>query len=96
MDGHFEKMGTYVPWLKKRPSEYFIEQCYLTMDPDESTLSAMVGLGVERNVLWGSDYPHFDCIYPGVVKEVRGAISKLPEISQQNILTDNAIRFYNL
>ena len=31
----------------------------------------MVGLGVERNVLWGSDYPHFDCTYPGVLKEVR-------------------------
>ena len=36
MDGHFEKMGTYVPWLKKPPREYFIEQCYLTMDPDET------------------------------------------------------------
>jgi hypothetical protein len=31
-----------------------------------------------------------------VVKEVRGAISKLPEASQRNILTDNAIRFYKL
>jgi predicted TIM-barrel fold metal-dependent hydrolase len=96
MDGHFEKMGTYVPWLKKRPSEYFVQQCYLTMDPDESTLGAIVGLGVERNVLWGSDYPHFDCTYPGVLKEVRSAIGKLPEASQRNILTDNAIRFYKL
>ena len=37
------------------------------MDPDETTLGAMIDLGVERNVLWGSDYPHFDCTYPGVV-----------------------------
>jgi len=96
MDGHFEKMGTYVPWLKKPPREYFIEQCYLTMDPDETTLGAMVGLGVERNVLWGSDYPHFDCTYPGVLKEVRHAIRKLPETTQHDILTDNAIRFYKL
>jgi predicted TIM-barrel fold metal-dependent hydrolase len=56
----------------------------------------MVGLGVEGNVLWGSDYPHFDCTYPGVLKEVRSAIGKLPEVSQRNILTDNAIRFYKL
>jgi predicted TIM-barrel fold metal-dependent hydrolase len=94
MDGHFEKMGTYVPWLHKRPREYFFEQCYLTMDPDESTLKAMVDLGVERNVLWGSDYPHFDCIYPGVVKEVRKALSALQESARENILTSNAIRFY--
>jgi predicted TIM-barrel fold metal-dependent hydrolase len=66
------------------------------MDPDETTLGAMVGLGVERNVLWGSDYPHFDCTYPGVLKEVRHAIRKLPETTQHDILTDNAIRFYKL
>ncbi len=40
--------------------------------------------------------PRFDCTYPGVLNEVRGAISKLPETSQRNILTDNAIRFYKL
>ena len=33
---------------------------------------------------------------PGVLKEVRGAIGKLPETTQRNILTDNAIRFYKL
>jgi hypothetical protein len=31
-----------------------------------------------------------------VLKEVRSAIGELPESSQRNILTDNAIRFYNL
>ncbi|MEE8166820.1 MAG: hypothetical protein V3T64_14735, partial [Myxococcota bacterium] len=25
--------------------------------------------GLERCVLWGSDYPHYDCIYPGAYKE---------------------------
>lgn len=25
MDGHYEKMGSMAPWLKKRPSEYFTE-----------------------------------------------------------------------
>jgi predicted TIM-barrel fold metal-dependent hydrolase len=96
MDGHYEKMGTYVPWLKRPPREYFLEQCYLTMDPDESTLKAMVDLGVERNVLWGSDFPHFDCTYPGVLKEVTAALAPLSEHARHNILTENAIRFYKL
>jgi uncharacterized protein len=96
MDSHYEKMRPYVPLLKKRPSEYFAEQCYLTMDPDERTLRAMIELGVERNVLWGSDFPHFDCTYPGVVAEVERALSGLPESARQNILTSNAERFYRL
>jgi len=96
MDSHFEKMHSYVPWLRKRPSEYFREQCYISMDPDESTLRAMVELGVERNVLWGSDYPHFDCTYPGVLAEVERALGVLSEGARNNILTENAIRFYGL
>jgi predicted TIM-barrel fold metal-dependent hydrolase len=96
MDGHFEKMRTYVPWLKKPPREYFADQCYLTMDPDERTLKAMVELGVGRNVLWGSDFPHFDCTYPGVLKEVKKALDPLPESARTSILSENALRFYKL
>ena len=96
MDSHYEKMGTYVPWLKRKPSEYFAERCYISMDPDETTLKAMIDLGIERNVLWGSDYPHFDCTYPGVVSEVTRALGKLSDSARDNILTQNALRFYRL
>ena len=74
MDGHYEKMGSMAPWLKKRPTEYFMEQCYLSLDPDERTLGAMCDLGLDRNIMWDSDFPHFDCIYPGVVKQVEEAV----------------------
>ena len=96
MDSHYEKMGAMVPWLKRRPTEYFMEQCYLTLDPDERTLKAMCEIGLDRNILWGSDYPHFDCTYPGVVAEVEKAVSVLSERARRNIMTENAIRFYNL
>ena len=96
MDGHYEKMGSMVPWLKKPPTEYFAEQCYLSLDPDERTLGAMCALGLDRNILWGSDYPHFDCTYPGVLRDVEKALSPLPESARQNILTSNAMRFYNI
>ncbi len=96
MDSHFEKMHSYVSFLKMKPSEYFIEQCYLTIDPDERTLGAMVALGVGRNVLWGSDFPHFDCTFPGVLDEVRHALEPLSENERNLILTENALRFYGL
>ncbi|HTT76647.1 MAG TPA: amidohydrolase family protein [Candidatus Binataceae bacterium] len=96
MDGHYEKMGSMAPWLKKRPSEYFAEQCYLSFDPGERTLAEMCKLGFDRNILWGSDFPHFDCTYPGVLKQIKEAISILPIAAQRNILTDNPKRFYKL
>jgi predicted TIM-barrel fold metal-dependent hydrolase len=44
----------------------------------------------------GIDYPHFDCTYPGVVSEVTRALAKLPDSARDNILTQNALRFYRL
>jgi len=94
MDGHYEKMRRYVPWLRRKPSEYFFEQCFVSLDPDEKTLAAMVELGAERNIVWGSDYPHFDCTFPGVVREVLEVCAGLPESARKNILEQNAARFY--
>lgn len=96
MDGHIEKMGTMTPWVKKRPTDYFMEQCYLSLDPDERTLPAMCELGFDRNILWGSDFPHFDCTYPGVMREIGRALAPLPDRARRNILTENAIRFYRI
>jgi predicted TIM-barrel fold metal-dependent hydrolase len=96
MDGHYEKMGSMAPWLKKRPTEYFMEQCYLSFDPDERTLAAMCALGLDRNILWGSDYPHFDCTYPGVVKQIEDALKVVPAAARHNIMTANPDRFYRL
>ena len=95
MDGHYEKMGQHVPWLKKKPTEYFFEQCYIAMEPDERTLKAMVELGAERNIFWSSDYPHFDCTFPGVVEEVQKACQELSAEAKKNILADNAARLYH-
>jgi predicted TIM-barrel fold metal-dependent hydrolase len=94
MDSHYEKMGPYVPWLRKKPSEYFLEQCTVSLDPDEKTIEAMVELGAEKNILWGSDFPHFDCVFPGVVGEVRRACQGLSEAARRSILEENAARFY--
>jgi predicted TIM-barrel fold metal-dependent hydrolase len=96
MNSHYEKMGSMVPWLRKRPSDYFMEQCYLSLDPDERTLEGMCALGLDRNILWGSDFPHFDCTYPGVVKQVQDALKVLPESARRKIMMENALRFYDL
>jgi len=66
------------------------------MDPDERTLSVAVEMDLEECVIWGSDYPHFDRTFPGVVDEVKEACVSLPERAQKKIIGENAKRLYNL
>jgi len=46
--------------------------------------------------VWGTDYPHPDCTFPGMVKELRDAVAGLPESDQARILGQNAIDLYRL
>ncbi len=46
--------------LKQRPSDYFRRQCYISSDPDERTVPAMIDLLGGGRFFWASDYPHPD------------------------------------
>ncbi|HEY6319708.1 MAG TPA: amidohydrolase family protein [Acidimicrobiia bacterium] len=62
-DGRYE--------LARPPHEYLLSgQCWFSCEPDEPNLAAAVGyLGAEQ-VLYASDYPHFDCSFPDSVEEL--------------------------
>jgi predicted TIM-barrel fold metal-dependent hydrolase len=68
-----------VPWLRMRPSDYFRRQCWISFDPDESTLAFTARsplCGADR-IVWASDYPHPDAVFPGVTAELDAAIESL-------------------
>lgn len=47
----------------------------------------------EDVLMWASDYPHFDCTFPGlVVEELQDAYVELPEDAQDKIMGENAAR----
>jgi predicted TIM-barrel fold metal-dependent hydrolase len=96
LDGHFEKMGKLVPWMKEKPSDYFRRQCWIAYDADETTLDYIVGHGLGENILWGADYPHFDCLYPGALNELREKLEKFPPQVGDRLLRTNPARFYNV
>ncbi|MGH8013016.1 MAG: amidohydrolase family protein [Candidatus Binataceae bacterium] len=96
LDGHFEKMGKLVPWMKDKPSEYFRRQCFVAYDADESTLAYVVDHGLGENILWGADYPHFDCLFPGALEELREKLDKFPAQVSERLLHKNPARFYNV
>ncbi len=48
------------------------------------------------NLIWASDYPHFDCTFPGAVRELKEHMEGLSEQDKRKILGDNAQRLYGL
>jgi uncharacterized protein len=96
LDSHYEKLGFLVPWLKMKPSDYFKRQCWISFDPDESTLKATVDVIGADNLMWASDYPHFDCTFPGAVKELKEHMEGLSEDAKRKVLGESAARLYRL
>lgn len=98
LDHHYEIFPWDVPQMKMKPSEYFKRQCWISFDPDESTLrfTAESPLCGADRIIWASDYPHPDAKIPGVVGELREAMEGLSPQAQARILGLNAVDLYSL
>jgi len=60
MDEGYRQHGAGVrPKLSRLPSEYIYEQVYASFQHDASAVKACTAMGWQ-NVMWGSDYPHFE------------------------------------
>jgi predicted TIM-barrel fold metal-dependent hydrolase len=81
--------------LREKPSFYFRRQCWISADPDETTLAAIVPVVGEDRFFWASDFPHPDHppeYIPGVARIVR----ELPESARAGFLGRNALHAYRL
>ena len=78
-----------------KPSDYFRRQGFVTYQQDQY-LEPIIPLIGEDNIIWGSDYPHPDCVWPESRKHVEKNLSMLPERVQQKITRDNVVKLYNL
>jgi predicted TIM-barrel fold metal-dependent hydrolase len=96
LDEFYEKIGHLVPKAKLEPSEYFRRQCFVSCEPDDISLKAATTLGVDEYLMWASDYPHYDCVFPGAVDELQEHCAALPQAARQKIMGDNAARCYGL
>jgi predicted TIM-barrel fold metal-dependent hydrolase len=60
MDEGYRQHGAAVkPNLSKLPSQFLYEQVYASFQHDASAVEASRAMGW-NNVMWGSDYPHFE------------------------------------
>lgn len=95
MDEHFEHWGYTLPGLKRRPSDAFRAQCFISTDPEEDAVAATVEFVGDDCVVWASDYPHPDAIFPGAPKATL-ANPRLSATAKRKVLVDNGRRLYRL
>jgi predicted TIM-barrel fold metal-dependent hydrolase len=96
LDHEYMKRTSEAPLLKRPPSEYMREMYYssqpMEMDNLELLEATMKAVNAETQVLYASDWPHWDFDLPG-------SILRFPFLSDQakrNILGLNAARVFNL
>ncbi|MCE2391899.1 MAG: amidohydrolase [Proteobacteria bacterium] len=95
LDEHMEEWGHASMPLPLEPTEYFKRQCFISAEPDERALPGVIlGLG-DDNLLFASDYPHPDGIFPGVVSALADR-DDLSESTKAKVLRDNALRCFGL
>jgi len=81
--------------LKDLPSTYFSRQCWISADPDESTLPpVMEEVGYDR-FFWASDFPHPDHA-PDYIPELEETVAKLPEAHREGFLGRNVLEAYRI
>jgi predicted TIM-barrel fold metal-dependent hydrolase len=81
--------------LKMKPSDYWRRQCKATFQFDRIGTKLIDDIGVET-LMWGSDYPHPDGVWPQSSKYIAEQFGHLPADVVHKITCENAGRFYGL
>jgi predicted TIM-barrel fold metal-dependent hydrolase len=95
MDEEWEKRGKVeAPLCKKRPGDYVTHgKLFFSMEPEEGMVPYVIDrVGVDK-ILFASDYPHWDGMFPHVVSTIRGR-KDISEEAKEKILGMNARQFY--
>ncbi len=79
--------------LTMKPSEYWYRQCKATYQSDKIGVRLIDLLG-EDNVMWGSDFPHPDGIWPDSQSFIESELGHLPAKTRAKIVCENAAKLY--
>jgi uncharacterized protein len=95
-DKNYKALRSQTPWLKKLPSRYITDNCFFTTQPSEEPQNTkdlqtfLEAANIMNNVLYSSDYPHWDYDTP------QFATRTFTEENKLKILGKNAKRLYRL
>lgn len=89
-EDRFQDLG-----LKMKPSDYWRRQCKATFQYDRIGTKLVGEMGVE-SLMWGSDYPHGDGVWPESSRYIAEQFAGLSAADTRKITCDNAVNFYRL
>jgi predicted TIM-barrel fold metal-dependent hydrolase len=81
--------------LTMKPSDYWRRQCKATFQFDRIGTKLIDEMGVET-LMWASDYPHTDGVWPESSKYIEEQFGHLPADVVRKITCENAGKFYGL
>ena len=96
LDHEYMLRTSECPLLKKKPSDYMREMYYSSQPMEVQDMGALETtfrmINAETQLLWSSDYPHWDFDLPTVIWD----LPFLSEKAKHNILGGTAARLFNL
>ena len=96
MDDEYAKRAPEAPQLKKKPSDYARSgKIFFSCEADEWLLPQALRLIGEDQIVYASDFPHWDNSYPGSIDEIRNR-GDLTDAQKRKVLADNTRRLYGL
>ena len=81
--------------LETKPSELFKRQIWATFQEDYATMSLIPFFG-DGHLLWASDYPHPDGVWPNSLKAIERQMQALSPELRKKLTHDNAAQLYGL
>ncbi|PYI53978.1 amidohydrolase family protein [Paenibacillus flagellatus] len=96
LDKNYKALRSQVPWLKKPPSQYIREHCYVSTQPIEEPdnpqhlIDLFNMIDAENMILYSSDYPHWDFDAPTAI------LKRLSPEAKRKVFYENAKKLYRL
>ena len=79
--------------LTMKPSEYWQRNCRATYQSDPIGVRCLDLLG-EDNIMWGSDFPHPDGVWPDSQEFIAREMAGVPDAIRNKVVYENAARLY--
>jgi len=98
IDYNMGRLSTYDPesnLYKRSPSEYLLNNCFFSFEESRAIVLTAPLYG-EDNYMWGSDFPHFQSVWPYSRKLVSQACKGLDPAIVHKLARDNTQKIYKL
>jgi len=78
-----------------QPSEYFLENVYMTFQDDWTAFRYREDLNIDR-LMWANDFPHSDATWPHSQELLAKQMADLSEAERNKVVHDNVAELYGL